>query len=126
METKDGGVIAPSSERHEQTTSEYEAIAKKEQTNVELVSCVASGEKLAVAKSLATLGRRCEVNLTSHARALVRLVPTRSTLVGSVFICLSLTTSAVLRRTGAELVLTFRARGHREAACFPLEGKSPA
>ena len=61
METKHGGDIAPSSERHEQTT-EYEAIvAQKEQANSELVSCLASGDKLAVA------GRRFEVKFASHA-----------------------------------------------------------
>ena len=68
METKHGGDIAPSSERYEQTTAEYEAIvAQKEQANSELVSCLASGDKLAVAKSLATLGRRSEVKFASHA-----------------------------------------------------------
>ena len=74
METKHGGDIAPSSERYEQTTAEYEAIvAQKEQANIELVSCLASGDKLAVAKSLATQGRRFEVKFASHARAVVRL-----------------------------------------------------
>ena len=62
METKHGGNIAPSSERYEQTTAEYEAIvAQKEQANSELVSCLASGDKLAVA------GRRFEVKFASHA-----------------------------------------------------------
>ena len=123
METKHGGDIAPSSERYEQTTAEYEAIvAQKEQANSELVSCLASGDKLAVAKSLATLGRRFEVRFASHARAVVRLVPT----LVQQFYLLVTDGSVVLRCTGAELVLVLRASGHCEAACFPLEGKSPA
>ena len=76
METKHGGAIAPSSERHEQTTADYEAIiAQKEQANGELASCLASEDKLGVAKSLATLGRRLEVKYASALEQSCSLCP---------------------------------------------------